>query len=102
MMAKLKDTTNQPLSMPPLVDDLQMLATNQVGVTRTHGTATNASEIFVGQWNMLAIGLRTGFTIELLRERYVENWQYAIAAHIRADIQPLDIKAFAAVTGIIP
>jgi HK97 family phage major capsid protein len=59
-LAKLTDTTRQLLQVPPTVDQLTWLATNQVSVTQTQGTSSDASDVFVGQWNQLLIGMRTG------------------------------------------
>ncbi len=101
-IAKLMTADCQPAMPPPVVDTLAWYATNQVKINETQGTATNASSVFVGQWNQLIIGMRTGFTIELLRERYVDNWQYAFAAHLRADVQLIDPAAFCVVQGIVP
>lgn len=101
-LAKLKDTTGQPLQEPDVVKALAHLTTTQVPVNKTQGAATNASDLFVGEWRQLLIGLRTTFIIELLRERYVENWQVAFAAHLRADVQVANAGAFAVIQGIIP
>ncbi len=101
-IAGFLDSTGQPMRVPPVVDNLDWYATNQVSITQTQGTATNASDVFVGDWSKLLIGIRTGFTIELLRERYVDNFQYAFLAHLRADVQVADIGAFSVVQGIVP
>ncbi len=101
-LSKLKDTTNQPLNPPAAVAALARLVTKQVPVNRTQGTATNASDVFVGQWDQLMIGMRMELGIQLLTERFSDNGQYAALAWMRADVQLAHVEGFAAIVGIIP
>ncbi|WP_051133189.1 phage major capsid protein [Nocardia paucivorans] len=97
-LSKLKDAQNAylapPSGLPPL------LPTKQVPTNLTVGTSTDASEIYTGQWNQLAIGIRTGFTLEVLTERYADNMQLGFLAHIRADVAVLQPGAFVVDTGV--
>jgi HK97 family phage major capsid protein len=99
-MAALVDTTNQPLLKPWSLMDLPLLKTSQIPITQTQGTSTDASTIIVGDFTKLIIGVRQGIRIELLKERYAENMQYAFVAHMRADIAVQQPKAFLKVIGV--
>lgn len=101
-IAKLKDTTNQPLAKPEALRNLPFLVTSRVPINDTQGTATNASRIVTGDFSDLMVGIRTAFRIEILRERYAENFQYGFLAHLRADIQLARPASFCEVRGIIP
>jgi len=100
-MAKLKDTTNQPLVPPDVVKELPRFQTNQVPINLTQGSATTATDAFVADWTQLLVGVRHGFTIEVLKERYADNYQLGFLAHLRADVVVARPKAFVVVTGII-
>lgn len=99
-MAALVDTTNQPLLKPWSLTDLPLLKTSQIPITQTQGTSTDASTIIVGDFTKLIIGVRQGIRIELLKERYAENLQYAFVAHMRADIAVQQPKAFLKIIGV--
>lgn len=99
-MAGLIDTTNQPLMKPWSLTDLPLLKTSQIPITQTQGTSTDCSTIIVGDFTKLIIGVRQGIRIELLKERYAENLQYAFVAHMRADIAVQQPKAFLRVIGV--
>ncbi len=99
-MAALVDTTNQPLLKPWSLTDLPLLKTSQLPITQTQGTSTDASTIIVGDFTKLIIGVRQGIRIELLKERYAENLQYAFVAHMRADIAVQQPKAFLKIIGV--
>ncbi|MFF0501621.1 phage major capsid protein [Nocardia aobensis] len=98
-LGKLKDTQGNYLTAPSLP---LILPTKQVPINLTVGTSTDTSEIYTGQWNQLAIGLRTSFTLEVLRERYADNYQVAFLASLRADVGVLHPAAFTVDTGVRP
>lgn len=95
----LKDQMGRYLQPP--ADSLPLLATNQIPVNLTVGTSTNTTEVYTGQWDQLAIGIRTEFILEFLRERYADYGQYAFIGHLRADVQLFQPTAFCVDTGII-
>lgn len=97
-LQKLKDTQNNYLTAPQGL--LPILPTKQVPATLTVGTSNDTSEVYTGQWNMLGIGIRTGFEIRFLQERYADNQQVAFLAHLRADVQVLQPGAFVVDTGV--
>ncbi|WP_172651416.1 phage major capsid protein [Rhodococcus opacus] len=97
-LSKAKDTAGNYLAAPAGL--LPIIPTRQVPVNNTVGTSTDTSEVYTGQWNMLAIGIRTGFEIRFLQERYADNNQVAFLATMRADVQLLQPAAFVVDTGV--
>lgn len=98
----LTDTTGQPLNAPKAISDIPRLVSSAVPVNQTHGTATNASPIILGDFSQLLIGVRTQLRIEVMREAFADTLEYAFLAHLRADIAVAQPKAFAIVKGIVP
>jgi HK97 family phage major capsid protein len=96
------DTTGQPLNPPKRLADLPRLVTTTAPINQVQGTAVNASSIIVGDFSQMMLGVRTQLRIEVLRERYAENLQYAFLAHLRADIQLAHPESFCKLVGIIP
>ena len=104
-LALLKDTTNQPLVAPAAYASATKLTSNQIPVNLTHGTASNASVAFVGEWANLMVALRTGLTLEASRVAGADSFskmQVMIRAYLRADVQVSRADHFSMVTGIIP
>ncbi|CAM3752530.1 phage major capsid protein [Smaragdicoccus niigatensis] len=98
-LAKLKDSQGRYLQAPEGM--LPILQTNQVPTNLTVGTASNATEVYTGQWDQLVIGLRTGFELRALSERYADNQQVGFLAHLRADVAVLQPGAFVVDTGVL-
>lgn len=99
----LADTTNQPLQPPPALAGLPQLVTTSVPITQIQGTSSAVcSTIIVGDYTQLLIGMRQELRIEVLRERYAENHQYAFVAHLRADIALAHPESFCKLIGILP
>lgn len=101
-LSKLKNTLGDYLEPPAVVTNLEQYTTTAESIAETHGTASNASSIVVGQFNQAAFGIREGINIMPLYERYSDNGQVAFWVNVRADCAVLDTRAFAVVTGIIP
>lgn len=101
-LAKLKDTTNQPLRAPALLDDAPFLDTNKVPVTQTQGTSTDASTAFQGEWKYLVVGWRLEPQVQVLKERYADTGQVGLLVFARADVQVIRPAAFELITGIRP
>nr|WP_271212235.1 phage major capsid protein [Rhodococcus wratislaviensis]GLK38662.1 hypothetical protein GCM10017611_55290 [Rhodococcus wratislaviensis] len=97
-LQKLKDANGNYLTAPQGL--LPILSTKQVPTNLTVGTSSDTSEVFTAQWNALAIGIRTGFEIQFLREKYADTGQYGFIAHLRADVQVLQPSAFVVDTGV--
>lgn len=98
--AKMKDTTNQPLSPPQMVADLQKLATTRVPIDQTQGTSSDASTVLVGDFRQMMIGMRVGIDLRLLNERYAEFDQVGFIARMRADVDVTHASHFAKVIGV--
>lgn len=96
----LRDTTNQYIAPPRYLDGIPRLTTKQVPITLTVGSSSDCSEVYTGQWNLLGVGIRTSFDIQMLRERFIDNLQYAFLATMRADIQLAQPAAFVVDTGV--
>lgn len=96
------DTTGQPLQVPPALAAIKSFATTNVPVNQTQGTASNASCIILGDFSQLLLGVRSELRIELLRETFAANHQYAFIAHLRMDVGVAQPAAFCAVQGITP
>ncbi|MCU7838656.1 MAG: phage major capsid protein [Candidatus Thiodiazotropha sp. (ex Troendleina suluensis)] len=71
-------------------------------IDETHGTATNASSIIVGDFTQLWIGIRQQLRIEILKEKYMDNLQMGFIAHLRADVALAHPQSFCRVEGVIP
>jgi HK97 family phage major capsid protein len=102
-LANLKATANgQYLTPPAYLDGVKHVRSANVPINLTQGTATNASDIIVGDFGLLGIGIRTAFEIRVLRERYADNGQVGFIGWLRADVQPFRTDAFHITNGIIP
>lgn len=101
---RLADTTGQPLSPPPSVRALSMLATNQVPTNL--GAGVNESEAFVGDWSQLLYGIRTQLMLEVTRvgadgtNGAFSHGQIWVRAYLRGDVQIARPNHFVYVSGI--
>lgn len=96
------DTTGQPLQPPPALVGLPSLVTTSIPINQTQGTGTLCSTIIAGDFSQLLIGIRQELRIEVLRELFAANHQYAFVAHLRADIAVAHPESFCKLTGILP
>ena len=71
-------------------------------VDETQGTASDASTILFGNYAELFIGVRNNVRLEVLKERYSDNFQFGFLAHLRADIQLAHPASFCELIGSIP
>jgi len=63
---KMKDTTGQPLAAPPFWAEIRHFWTSAIPTNLSWGTATDASEAYLGDFRSLIVGMRTQLQIELL------------------------------------
>ena len=96
--AGLTDTTNQPLIMPSALSGIPMLTTTAIPVDG--GSGSNESTIFMGNFNHLLIGVRSAIRVDVLRERFADNHQYGLVAHMRFDVAVEHAQAFHTITGV--
>jgi HK97 family phage major capsid protein len=85
-LAKLKDTTNQPMEAPEYVGALPRYETNQIGNAFTVGSGTTTSDMFVADWSQLLVGIRTSLQIQVLDQRYSDFGQIGFLAWFRGDV----------------
>lgn len=102
--ALMADTTGQPLQPPAYLQGLSYLETSQVPNDLTTGTSTDTSEVYVGRWSDLLIGVRPsiGVRVRQLNERYADNMQVGLLAWLRADVQLAHPESFSILTGVRP
>jgi HK97 family phage major capsid protein len=94
--------TGAYLAPPPALSNFPIYPTNQVPTTSVKGTANNASDVFVGQWNEMVIGVRIAVRMRILTERYADYNQVAVQADWRGDVGILQPSAFNIIEGILP
>jgi HK97 family phage major capsid protein len=102
--AKFKDSQGRYLEPPSALDDVQRLVTNQLPTNLTVGSANNCSEIYIGRWSDVLLGLRTDlrFQVKVLDQRFIDNLQYGLLMWVRADVQLAHPQAFTVLTGVKP
>lgn len=101
---RLVDGDGLPLQPPPSWVALQKLVSKQVPTTQTHGSANNASSVFVGDFTQLLWGVRTDLRLETSREAsdaFTKGLIYT-RAYVRGDVYPARADHFCIVKGIIP
>ncbi|MCZ4260973.1 phage major capsid protein [Limimaricola sp. G21655-S1] len=94
----LMDANEQPRMAPRAVEQIPMLTTT--AIPTDGGAGSNESTIFAGNFSHLLIGMRSQITVTVLKERYAENMQYGLLAHMRTDIAVQHAGAFYTVTGV--
>ncbi len=101
---KVKDSQQRYLVPPVSLAEIPRLVTNQIPTNLTAGANTDASEIYVGRWSDLLVGIRTDlrFQVRVLNERYIDNLEYGLLCFIRADTALAHPAAFNVVTGVRP
>jgi HK97 family phage major capsid protein len=100
-LAKLKDGTAY-LAPPVQLENIPRYVTNQIPGNLTVGTSTDTTEVYVGDWRQLLLGVRTSFNIRFLPERYADTGEVAFLANLRADVQLAQPAAFNVITGVRP
>lgn len=96
----LVDTTNQPLQVPKMLENVKLIATSQIPNNLTVGTSTDCSEIYIGDFSSLHFAMREAVSVQLLSELYAGTGEIAFACHVRADVVLTYPQALAVVTGV--
>ncbi|MGH9320575.1 MAG: phage major capsid protein [Vicinamibacteria bacterium] len=93
-LAKLSDTTGQPLRAPEDVRALKRFVTAQV--PEDLGAGANETLVFTGDFSQLLIGLRPSVGVRFQRDPYSQGntGMVVIRAYSRADVAVLDTGAF--------
>ncbi|MCU1242394.1 MAG: hypothetical protein JWO71_3120 [Candidatus Acidoferrum typicum] len=103
----LTNTINDAIEPPDSWNNLQKLVTNQIPINSTKGAATTSSEAYVGDFQQMLVGIRTGLTVEVSRVsgdssgsafRSAQVW---IRAYMRADVQLARPEHFVLIDGIL-
>jgi HK97 family phage major capsid protein len=99
LLAKLKDSTNQPLRVPDVVAAVPAFRTQQIG---NAGSSPDSTTVFVGDFSQLMIGMRTSFRLEISRVAGTafEKLQVWTRAYLRADVQLAHPEAFDVTTNV--
>ena len=101
---RLKDTTNQPLVAPASYSALSKHTTNQVPNNQEHGSATNASTIFVGDFSNMVIAILENMVIDISKDSgdSFEKMQVSIRGYSRVDVAVLRPTHFTLIKGVTP
>jgi HK97 family phage major capsid protein len=97
-LAKLKYGDGHYIGNAPALANVPMLTTTGIAINR--GSGTDESTIYAGNFAHLMIGIREQITVEVIRELYAANGQYAMIAHLRADIAVGHPGGFHTLTGV--
>jgi HK97 family phage major capsid protein len=101
---KQKDLQNRYLEPPTSLAEITRVSSNQIPINLTTGTNADTSEIYIGRWSDVLVGVRTDlrFQVRVLDERYIDNLQYGLLVYLRADTALAHPAAFNVVTGVRP
>ncbi|MBL7871372.1 MAG: phage major capsid protein [Cyclobacteriaceae bacterium] len=98
----LKSTADdQPIRRPDYISMMPFLHTTSVGIADTYGSASDASKLFLGEWNKLYFAQRLGVQIIPLNQRYAENNQTGFLIVARVDVKPTHENAFGYIKGLL-
>ena len=97
---KLKDTTNQPLVPPQSYAGLNVFQSSQLATDG--GSGSDESNIIIGDFSELLLGMRTELRLEISREAKdaFEKGQVAIRAYMRFGVSIPRPTAFCKLTGV--
>jgi HK97 family phage major capsid protein len=95
--AGLEDSTGQPLMRPKAIENLPFASTSAVPTNEGGGAE---STMLMGHFPDFVFGIRAELQIELLRELYAGNHQYAFIAHLRLDTGVFQAGSFCKLTGV--
>lgn len=97
-LASLADTTGQWLGAPPLLGQLNTIAT--VGVPNNLGEDEDESLAFLGDFASVVLALRENMSVQRLVEAYAKTGEIALLIHSRIDIGVQYPGALAVVSGV--
>ena len=104
--AKKKDGQGLWLDKPPIIRDLSNFTSNQIETTL--GAGGDETEIYIGDFPQLMIGIRDNITIEFLNSGTVgdvnatSSMMVWVRAYLRMDVVALHEDHFTVVHGIAP
>jgi HK97 family phage major capsid protein len=102
-LAKIKAAgSGDYLAAPGYVGSVPMVTTSNVPVNLTTGTSADTSDIIVGDFRQMLVGIRDEFSIIVLRERYMDTGEVGFLAMLRADCAVARPASFSALRGVRP
>ncbi len=84
-----------PMDYPEILKPVPKLGTTAV-------SGSGGFTMFAGKFSDMLVGVRLNLTLEPLKEKYIEFYNFAIAASMRVDMQLINTASFAKLTGILP
>jgi HK97 family phage major capsid protein len=97
-LAKLSDTTNQPMRPPAVLAALPFVQSSVISIVGGSGAA---STVYVGDWSKLLIGTRTSVEFQVLNERYSDLYAVGLAYSVRFDSVLARPKGICRLTGVL-
>jgi HK97 family phage major capsid protein len=98
--ASLADSTGQPLQRPALLAPVEFIATSQIPVNLTVGSSTDCTELYVGDFSNMMIGMRESISVMANSQLYAATGQVGFFVHARVDFGVTYPVAFAKITGV--
>jgi HK97 family phage major capsid protein len=105
---RLVDTLGQPIRPPASYSTLAPFVSNQLPINLTKGSSSLSSEVMVGDFDSMLVGMRTELNIEITRAggdssgSAFRNLQVWVRAYLRADMVLAHPEWFAVIDGVIP
>ena len=96
------DSLGQPLRRPQALTNLQFLSTTQIPLTGTQGTATDAANMFLGDFTKATFYMRERLSVMRLDQLYAASGAIGFLCHARIDLALSYPQAFCAITGVLP
>ncbi|MDE2453617.1 MAG: phage major capsid protein, partial [Burkholderiales bacterium] len=96
----LVDTLGQAIRVPPMLQDMQMIATSQIPINLTVGTSSDCSEIYVGDFTKVRYLMRENLYVMATPELFAGTGEIGFFCHSRVDVAVLYPQAFAVITGV--
>jgi HK97 family phage major capsid protein len=87
--------------LPQDVAGIPWVFSSTVLGNETHGTGSNLSSFFVGDWSKIVIGMRVDLDVTVLKERYADVGQIGLWSYMRFSIRAVHPETFEKYSGII-
>ena len=106
-MSKVKSGEGEYMRPPDDYANLKRLYTTQIPTTLTHGSGTNCTEIFIGDFSRVLVGVRTSLKLEVSRQGGDESsnafsaLQVFVRGYMRCDVVFSEPTHFVYIDGIL-
>ena len=88
---------------PEALASIPKYVTSSIATTDVQGpSSATASRVYIGYWPDLVIGMRRNITVDVLKERYADQFMYGFLLSARLDAAPVRASSFAMLRGIVP